>query len=194
MRTFDHIGLMPKRVAETLPAINLDAILKAVRGKLAEVEWFRRDVLFGEGSFLALAGRLEFTFSIDGYSPYTMELPIIETSNGVTTRRRRFSCPGCGQPCSVLFYHGGWQCRTCHGLIYASQKRAPNHEQIRLWDAAKVMAHRQRKAGEHRATFERKQAEAWEKLKRWGPRPDESLVTVDSQDVITTTYSGGPPD
>lgn len=194
MRTFDHNGPMPKRVAETLPSINLDAILKAQRSGLTRVQWLRRDDALGLGSFLAIPGGLEFTFSIDRHSPYTIELPIIETSNGVTVRRRRFRCPGCEQPCSVLFYCGGWRCRTCHGLIYASQKRAPNHEQIRLWDAAKVMAHRQRKAGEHRATFERKQAEAWEKLKRWGPRPDENLVTVESHDVITTIYSGGPPD
>lgn len=193
MRTFDQNGPLPKRVAETLPSINLDAILKAQRSGLTRVQWVRREQAFGSGSLLAIQGSLEFTFSIDRHSPYTIELLIIETSNGVTARRRRFLCPGCKQSCSVLFYHGGWRCRTCHGLIYASQKRAPNHEQIRLWDAAKVMAHRQRKAGEHRATFERKQAEAWEKLKRWGPRPDESLVTVESQDVITTTYCGGPP-
>ena len=194
MKPVDQKGPTPKPVAETLPSINLDALLKAHRGKLTAVQWYRTGSLLGSGNFLALPGSLEFTFSIDGYSPHTIELSIIETSNGVTARRRRFSCPGCEQPCSVLFYRAGWRCRTCHGLIYASQKRAPNHEQIRLWDAAKVMAHRPRKVGEHRATFERKQAEAWQKLKRWGPRPDESLVTVESQDVVTTIYGAGPPD
>ncbi|MDI1265293.1 MAG: hypothetical protein PS018_18760 [bacterium] len=184
----------PRPVAETLPSINFDKAMKVHRGKVTGLSWHRGTICIGTGNLLTLTEGVQLSYTFRPLDGAFLLLAVTETANGVTSKRRRVACPACGAYCSVLFYLVSWQCLRCHKLLYASQKRVPHEDKVRLWDAAKVTAHRCRKSKEHRATFQRKQEEAWAKLKRWGPRPDESLIASDAQPFVTTRYTAGPPD
>lgn len=184
----------PRPVAETLPSINFDRALKVQRGNVTDLSWYREKTCIGAGNLLALNGSLQLSYAFRPLGFTHILLPVIETANGVTNKRRRVACPACAAPCSVLFYSVSWQCGPCHKVLYASQKRVPHEDKVRLWDAATVTARRTRKPGEHRKAFKRKQEQAWVDLARWGPRPDESLITSDSQPFVTTRYAAGPPD
>jgi hypothetical protein len=47
-----------------------------------------------------------------------------ETKTCFGGRRRWFECPSCERPCRVLYCGGGFLCRLCLGLRYASQYEA----------------------------------------------------------------------
>ena len=80
-----------------------------------------------------------------------------------------FGCPGCGKRVAILFLAGGhFRCRTCHGLVYASQHEDRGSRLI--GKAQRIRTERlharfddeypPRPKGMHRTTHERLVAEA----------------------------------
>jgi len=72
--------------------------------------------------------------------PNNLRLRVVPGRGGIFVKWW-FQCQGCGRKCENLYVPpdwnlGDWRCRTCHSLIYASQRYGHRHP------LRKVMTHR----------------------------------------------------
>ena len=184
----------PRQVAESLPSLNLDDCLSNIRSNVGFVQWEAENgAVLGSGAYLLLPDALDLDFRISSHYELGCRLPWIDTSNGVTAKRRRFMCNGCRKPCTVLYLIDAWKCRTCHKLLYASQKKNPLAKTASNYDQLMVTSRRPRRSGEHLNVYERRRQAAQAELKRLAQFP---MVVRHNQPIVTkvvSRYSPGPP-
>jgi len=63
--------------------------------------------------------------------PILQQVTITWTGLHFGGQRPWFICRGCGRRAAVLYTTGGlFECRNCHGLVYASQQESPRHRSL----------------------------------------------------------------
>lgn len=169
---------------EEVPCINLDHVFRVLReNRFAGIRWVSNDRrgVIGQGGFENLGSQLSLNFRFGG-SPQqeSLTLHVIHTSNGVTSKRRRVSCPNCGKHISsIYFVNTYWACRTCQGLAYASQLKTATEDLEEKWYRANLQLKLPRRPGEHRKSYEARVRKAQE--------------TLDSMSHYPRVGVGGPP-
>ena len=100
------------------------------------VSWTRQGEPFGEMFALTEHDAVILIYKSLGLGatkaePILQEVPIAWTGLHFGGQRPWFICRGCGRRAAVLYTTGGlFECRNCHGLVYASQQESPRHRSL----------------------------------------------------------------
>lgn len=182
-----------RRTCESAPSFKLDTAYTKMVDRVVGLRWSDQDEhVIGQGSGLDLGTNLQLTYQFENRPMRYITIPIIKTATGVTQQRRRIICSGCDAPVGILFYKPDlWRCRRCHDLVYASQQRDPVSRVAGQYDRLMVTAHRARREGEHRKTYERRKAEAKSRLAILSTTPHWGEDGRPISEAITTTYLPG---
>ena len=169
---------------EAVPSFDLDQAFRRLKtNQTGGVRWMSSDGrgLIGQGGFRNHHDHVNLVYRFGGQSEQSeLSINIVETSNGVTSKRRRAMCPNCHSIVSRIYYvNTYWACRSCHRLAYGSQLKTHQEDLTDKWYSANFALKLPRKAGEHRKTYETRIAKA--------------RATLDSMKHYPRVGEDGPP-
>lgn len=110
-------------LAENHPSLEVLPVLRSGIGGRAIVEWSFQGLAIAQADIDVAADRLHMNWDYCDDQPEGVELEYgVEDGKVDAPRDAWFFCPKCRRRARKLhLYTGKWRCRTCHGLVYASQ-------------------------------------------------------------------------